>query len=114
VSQLTKLSADETEFALGEVQVQIADLELLFGSRSDARHRASGDPIPWPTDSRRVECNNAFLLVQGRDFGDLGGIEVLGDTSHRDDGLKDVDECLWERAEGKSHLGKDAQLGGKL
>jgi hypothetical protein len=51
--------------------------------------------------------------VQGGDVGDFGGVEVLGDAPHRDYGLKDVDKCLRERAESKSHLGKDAQLGGE-
>lgn len=49
--------------------------------------------------------------MQGGYFGDFGGVEVLGDTTQRDDGLKDVDKCLRERAESKSHLGEDAQLG---
>jgi len=49
--------------------------------------------------------------MQGGYFGDFGGVEVLGGTPQRDDGLKDVDKCLRERAESKSHLGEDAQLG---
>jgi hypothetical protein len=110
--QRTKLPADETELALGEVQVQIANLELLLGSRSDARYRASGGPVHRPADGCRVECNHAFLFVQGGDFGDLGSTKVLGDTPHRDDGLKDIDERLWKCAEGKSHLREDTQLGG--
>ena len=49
--------------------------------------------------------------MQGGYFGDFGGAEVLGDTPQRDDGLKDVDKCLRERAESESHLGEDTQLG---
>jgi len=48
--------------------------------------------------------------VQGSDFGDLSGVEVLGDTLHQDNGLKDINECLQECTKSKSHLGEDAQL----
>lgn len=51
--------------------------------------------------------------MQGGDFGDFGGVEVRGDTLHRDNGLKDINECLRERAKSKSHLSEDAQLGRK-